>query len=322
MPPRPADTSEVKTSRAAMPDVMLSPTNSDDAASPPRRMSRRKWFKRLLGVGAFSVASGAYGTEVEPFWVQWHDVPMPLKNLPKSFEGFRITQLTDLHAGPYVPFSFLRGVVERVKQEKPNLVVVTGDLVHHTMDTVGPVCDLLAELQHGGVPVIATLGNHDYDVSSAYTGVPTRIADALEQRLMAAGIPCLRNRAMSIDHADGRLWFVGLEDLWSGRFSAPIAFSGVELREPVVALSHNPDTAVELDAYGAQWILAGHTHGGQVRVPGYGALLLNVQNKTYSQGQFALPHSQLYVSRGVGYLKQIRIFCRPEVPTFVVTTAA
>src|SRR5258708_5131119 len=198
MTPAHADMTEVNAARTFT-DVPSAPSQSEKAhvapteAQPAPRMSRRKWFKRLLGLGAVSVASGAYGTEVEPFWVEWHDVPMPLKNLPKSFEGFRITQLTDLHAGPNVPFSYLRRVVERVKHDKPNLVVVTGDLVHHTVDAVAPVCDLLAQLQHGGgIPVVASLGNHDYDVSSAYTGVPTRIADALEQRLNGDGIRCLR----------------------------------------------------------------------------------------------------------------------------------
>jgi uncharacterized protein len=290
------------------------------APAPTKLLSR---LRRALGGAAFAAASSAYGREVEPFWVDWHDVAMPLRNLPRSFDGFRITQLTDLHAGSYVPLSYLRRVIAGLKDAKPDLVVVTGDLVNHTLEWVKPIVDALAEIpQKLAVPMIVSLGNHDYDVSNAYVGGPTRVADALEARLTHYRIPVLRNRWTTIDHADGRLCFVGLEDLWSGRFSPALAFAGVNAADPVIALSHNPDTAMELDAYGVQWTLAGHTHGGQVRVPGVGAIFLNVQTREFQQGRFQLPHSQLYVSRGVGYLRQVRLFCRPEVPTFVLTPSA
>jgi predicted MPP superfamily phosphohydrolase len=297
------------------------------AASGPsgsEPLSRRALMKRFFGFGAFAAASGAYGREIEPFWVQWHDVPMPVRGLPNCFQGMRIAQLTDLHAGDEVPLSYLTDVVEQVKRNKPDLVVVTGDLVNHSLKAVGPVTELLAQLPAASIPVIAILGNHDYDVSSVWNGnpgLPARIADALETRLTEAKITLLRNRAVPFERPGGRFWFVGLEDLWSGRFSPQVAFAGVPANEPIIALSHNPDTAQELDGYGVQWTLSGHTHGGQVRVPGVGAIIVNVQNRDLQQGRFQLPNSQLYVSRGVGYLKKIRIFCRPEVPTFVLSGA-
>jgi predicted MPP superfamily phosphohydrolase len=86
-------------------------------------------------------------------------------------------------------------------------------------------------------------------------------------------------------------------------------------------LSHNPDTAAALDSYGANWIFAGHTHGGQIRVPGYGALLLPVQDKRLQEGLYSFPKSQLYISRGVGFLARARFCCRPEVPIFTMTRA-
>jgi len=313
------------------PAPLVGPPAGSSASAPvvphapkTRTFSRRRLLRNLLGFGVVG-ASGAYGRDVEPFWVEWHDVPMPLRNLPKSFDGFRIAQLTDLHSSHIVPLSYLREVVEQVKRSKPNLVVVTGDLVTHTLEFVAGVCDLLGELPAAGIPTVATFGNHDYDIGSSsrggLDGQMTAVADALEARLTDNKVSVLRNRAMPLRHDDGRVWIVGLEDLWSGRFSPQIAFAGVRADEPIIALSHNPDTAEELDAYGAQWTLAGHTHGGQVRVPGVGALILNVQNKTYDQGQFALPRSTLYVSRGVGYLMKARLFCRPEVPTFVLRRA-
>jgi predicted MPP superfamily phosphohydrolase len=285
--------------------------------APVGKWSRRRLLKTVLGLGTVG-ASGVYGREIEPFWVEWHDVEMPLRHLPKSFDGFRIVQLTDLHASDVVPMGYLRGVIQQVIKNRPHLVVVTGDLVTHALNYVAPICDALGELRAAGIQTVATLGNHDYNFSDAYPGVPTRLADAIEGRLRHHNIPTLRNASLSIDHADGKLWLVGLEDLWSGRFSPQIAFAGVDPAQPIIGLSHNPDTAFDLDAYGAQWTLSGHTHGGQIRVPGIGQLVFNVQNRQFQQGQYLLPHSKLYVARGVGYFKQVRVFCRPEVPTFVL----
>jgi hypothetical protein len=299
------------------PSIQTDPTA---AAARHGKWSRRRLLRTVLGLGAVS-ASGVYGREIEPFWVEWHDLPMPLRNLPESFDGFRLCQLTDLHASTDVPMGYLHRVIDQVKQAKPDLVAVTGDLVTSAIEYVVPICDALGELPRAGIQTVATLGNHDYHFSDAYPGVPTRLADLIEGRLREHGIPTLRNASLPIDRSDGRLWLVGLEDLWSGRFSPPVAFAGVDPRQPIICLSHNPDTAIELDAYGPQWTLSGHTHGGQVRVPGIGQLIFNVQNHHFQQGAYPLPHGTLYVARGVGYYRQIRVNCRPEVPTFVLRCA-
>src|ERR1019366_2018615 len=83
------------------PLVELPSHNTSDAARPSN-WSRRRLLKSVLGIGALG-ASGVYAREVEPFWVEWHDHPMPVPKLPKAFDGFRILQLTDLHASNDVP---------------------------------------------------------------------------------------------------------------------------------------------------------------------------------------------------------------------------
>ena len=291
------------------------------ASREPAKISRRRLFKRLVGVGSFALAGGVYSRQIEPFWMQWHDVKMPIRNLPASFKGYRITQLTDLHAGEIVPFSHLRRVVDHVKNViKPDLVVVTGDIVNDAAAWVKPAVQLLGELTRDAkIPVIATLGNHDYESDYDEDGGIHNLAMMLEQEIKANKMQLLRNATTTITRGKDRLWLVGLEDLWSGKYLPQIAFVGVPTGvEPVIALSHNPDTAYEMDSFGADWTLSGHTHGGQVCIPGVGALLLNIQNSQFQQGQFKLSNGTLYVSRGVGFLKKIRLFCRPEVPTFVL----
>jgi predicted MPP superfamily phosphohydrolase len=303
-------------------------------------ITRRQLLRRTVGVALLPLAAGGYGSQIEPFWVDYHLQPMPLRRLHPSLAGYRIAQLTDLHVSDIVPMSYLREVVGRVNRLNVDLTVVTGDLVSKQPDHSRysqPVADLLAELSS---PVVVTFGNHDYLVDwQAAGGHATRAADALADALAGRGITVLRNQALWIagrgksarpgaaptsqpdPSAQPGFWLVGLDDCWAGQFDPQRAFAGVNLDEPVIALSHNPDTAPVLCAYRPQWILSGHTHGGQVRVPGWGAPLLPIQNLQYDQGHFDLGHSHLYVSRGVGYLARMRFCCRPEVPVFVLQSA-
>jgi predicted MPP superfamily phosphohydrolase len=212
---------------------------------------------------------------------------------------------------------FLRQIVEQINEMKPDLVAVTGDLVTHVVPRIRQACEILAALRGR---VVVTLGNHDY-TRNFHVWSGTEIAEELEAELKRLSIPVLRNAAMSIDHADGRLWIVGLEDLWAGRFSPQKAFVGVNRDEPIIALSHNPDTVFALEQHGAQWVLAGHTHGGQIRVPLAGAISLPEQHKRLVAGLFEEGRAKMYVSNGVGFRVRVRFRCRPEVPCFRLTCA-
>ena len=241
---------------------------------------------------------------------------MAITGLPGAFDGYRVAHLSDLHVSTDVPYSYLLAVVDSVNRLGPDLVVVTGDLVSHGTGLPDHACRLLARLR---APTLVSFGNHDY----GKLGAKIDVAPVLEAGLRANGITVLRNSATAISLGDERLWFVGLEDLWSGRFSPGAAFArvGRSAGEPVIAMSHNPDTAPALESYGAGWILAGHTHGGQVRLPGWGAIMLPVQNRQWQQGLYQVRGCRMYVSRGVGYLMASRFACRPEVPIFTLRPA-
>jgi predicted MPP superfamily phosphohydrolase len=294
-------------------------------SNPPPPLSRRR-FLRNLAIGLALPSTGAlYATQIEPFWPQFHELPMPVKNLPPAFEGLRIAHLSDLHVSNSVPVRYIRAVIREVNRLRPDIAFVTGDLVTRHEGWIDEACEAVAMLE---APTYVSLGNHDYG-QLAYKGRIIEVAQEIQRRLEAAGQTVLRNTAVPLRRGVDRLWIMGLEDLWSGRFAPAQAFATLDSNSPtsatamppILALSHNPDTAAALDTYGASWIFAGHTHGGQIRVPGYGALLLPVQDKRLQQGLHQFPKSQLYISRGIGFLARARLFCRPEVPIFTMTRA-
>jgi predicted MPP superfamily phosphohydrolase len=282
----------------------------------PQKLSRRRLFKRIAVYAAVATVGGGYATQVEPFWPVFPEITIPLRGLPASFNNYRIAQISDMHAGR-TSAGYLESVVARVRDLQPDMVAVTGDMTHHDPTAVEGVGKLLGSLK---VSVIVSFGNHDYGVNRE-DGWNPELPGLTEASLVANGCTVLRNASMKIQRDDGRLWLVGLDDLWFGGFDPVTSFEGVPREEAIIALSHNPDTAEIVDLRRPGLILAGHTHGGQVRLPFVGALYLNTANRRLDQGRFTLRHSTLYVSRGVGYIHRIRFFCRPEIPIFRLVQA-
>lgn len=256
------------------------------------------------GAGAF------YAMNLEPFWPEFSSVRMPIANLPPVFEGLRIAHLTDLHISGRASDGLVKGIVREVNRLRPDVVVITGDLVSAREGWLDEACATIAQL--GAPAVLVSLGNHDYGIQ-VYKGKAVETSEELQKRLVAARVQVLRNAAWPLEVQGQRLWFAGFEDLWSGRFSPDAGLGKVTSPGPIIALSHNPDTALALDNYGVSCTLSGHTHGGQLRLPGYGALMLPVQHREFQCGLYELPRSRLYVSRGIGYLMRARFACRPEV---------
>ena len=287
--------------------------------------SRRDFLKHLAAAVAMPLAVGVYARQIEPFWVEYHDVPMPVRGLSPALAGLRLAHLTDLHAGDHdTPWPFLESVVARVRAADPDLVLITGDLI---TDAQQAWFDRVVELLAGfGRPTIMSFGNHEYGKYEAEPGDPVHwrwTAEALAYKFAARGVVVLRNRAVRLTLRGQPLWLVGLDDLWGGYFKPAVAFAGVPADQPRITLSHNPDTGPMLVSFDPGWVVAGHTHGGQVRLPFVGAPILPVRHKHFDRGRFELGwHSSMYVSRGVGFLRQARFLCRPEVPTYVLEPEA
>jgi hypothetical protein len=288
-----------------------------EAPGAPAAGGRLLTRRRFLGLAAFAAAAagaGVYARWGEPEWIEWVRRPMPVPGLPASLEGRTLLHLSDLHVGPNVDEGYLRRVFAAARALAPDLVVYTGDLVtwmgRRPMERLRRV---LADAPRGRIATLAILGNHDYGLGWSDARTAATVAAVVRD----SGLDLLRNEHRVVEG----LALAGLDDLWARHFEPERTFTRVDPSLPLIALSHNPDTVDRPGWSGREaWILSGHTHGGQVRIPLFGAPILPVRNRRYAAGEVRLgPGRMLYVSRGVGHVLPVRYNCRPEATLFEMT---
>lgn len=298
---------------------MKPPTTAmKNEGSPTPKPTRRRILRKFLYGGLAAGFGGVgYAFGIEPVWVETVEQPMPIKHLPKAFEDFRLVQISDLHIGSEVSYEYLSNCISRVNQRNPDLIVVTGDIVQHGQNQWNDAAaTLLSSLsaRHG---VVAVLGNHDWSAYSAGRGIDWW-ADRVATALRAKGTTVLRNEAIRLHREGADLHVVGLDDYWGNRFDPRTAFADIPASGPCIALVHQPDAFPELLDTPACWVLAGHTHGGQVNLPLLGPPILPTRYKQFVAGHYQLSGKNLYVNRGLGWLKRVRFNARPEITEFVL----
>ncbi|MES2461083.1 MAG: metallophosphoesterase [Armatimonadota bacterium] len=272
-----------------------------------RRLATRRVFLRLtgtvMGVGAATVVEARF---IEPNAVEvtHHNVFLP--DLPAELEGTTVAQLTDLHRGHNTPDATIRQAVAATVALQPDLVVLTGDFVDHDPKDALPLREMLEPLQPR-LGVWGCLGNHDYH-GNAEKVVAHLTADG--------GIKLLRNTNHEI--APG-LWIAGIEDTVKGVPDTEKALRGIPTDAASIFLTHNP-VGVWTCSDKPHLVLSGHTHGGQIRIPGMTPRLPpGMTGFPLVAGWGLFDQARLYVNRGVGMsMLPLRLRCRPEVAYFTL----
>lgn len=249
-----------------------------------------------------AAAALAWGVFWERRWLEVTGGEVVLEGLPAALDGFRVVQISDVHWDAYTDPAWVLDVIERVNGMDADVVALTGDLVTHFRQYIPPCARALGRLR-ARRGVFAVLGNHDHWAGGRI------LTDALERE----GIQVLSNRHVWMDG----FWLVGVDDPHVQRDDLTRALDGIGLDGlPRVLLAHSPD--IMEDAVGkVSLVLSGHTHGGQVRVPGVGAMLHATRfpaGKRFTVGWGQEGTTVCYTNRGLGsVLIPIRFNCRPEV---------
>lgn len=252
-----------------------------------------------------------YAFGLEPNWLErtYHRVKLPCENLAS---GVRILQLSDFHASSVVPFSLIENSVELGLEANPDVICLTGDFVTDAapFDEV-EYARILRRLS-SAAPVFASLGNHDGGRWSASVG-GLKDSSVIRSLLRDGNVSLLHNRSEIVRVRDQALRFAGVSDLWSERMGIDLAFADVRPEDTTILLAHNPDTKDRLADRPWNLMLSGHTHGGQVVLPFLGERFVPVRDKRFIAGLKQWNGRQVYVTRGVGSIRGVRVNCRPEV---------
>lgn len=268
------------------------------------RITRRRFLKGLAAAGLASAVGGsAYAGLVEPFDYELTETEIFIRDLPRSFEGFRIAQLTDLHHGRLVPVEEVWRVVELAKSARPDMYALTGDYTTSLRRFVEPCAEALSTLE-APEGVWAVLGNHDHRTDGPHTA----------EALAARGVGVLTNANTILRRGVDELQLIGVDDWGWGKADFKRALGGVRLERPTVLLSHEPRVLDMHETRGLSFIISGHTHGGQICLPLVGSPARFHPEFRYLRGLYEREGTQLYVSRGTGMIAlPFRLGARPEI---------
>jgi predicted MPP superfamily phosphohydrolase len=284
---------------------------------PPRWGRTPKWPKRIrVTLAAIPLLLGGvafWAILIEPGRLVVRHETIHVNGWPKELDGLSVATISDIHAGaPFIDEQKLRLIVERTNQLQPDLVVILGDYMtsdgwmRHEMEP-----EEFAPMLKGfraPLGVYSVLGNHDW----WYSG--QRVGQRVRRALEANEIKVLDEEVVELKTRGTSLWLVGLADLWTQPQHIEDTFAKVPETAPAIALAHNPDIFPRLPKR-VQLLIAGHTHGGQVKFPLIGRPI----ESSHVGGHYAAGHvfendHHMFVTTGIGTsILPVRFGVPPEI---------
>lgn len=278
------------------------------------KLTRRKFLYTGAVTASVAALGAGWGVE-ESNYPQVSRIEIALARLPHGFDGFTIAQLSDFHYDDRFSVTPIRKAVETVNSLHPDLVALTGDFVtvpwldgsasvrKKFAQSAEPCAEILRGLQ-APMGKVAIMGNHDTDSD------PARVTRALRDNHM----PVLMNRSISIERGPDRIWLAGVDDVLVGRPDIGLTLMHIPPSECTILLAHEPDYADEASLTPVDLQLSGHSHGGQVWIPGIGAPWLPPLGRRYPRGLYKVGNMTLYTNIGIGTIRApIRLNCPPEI---------
>ncbi|MEM9822672.1 MAG: metallophosphoesterase [Bacteroidota bacterium] len=303
------------------------------AEKMPFLPKRRKLLTlATAGIAAVPFFSMLYGITKGKYRYVLNRVKLTFKDLPPAFEGYKIVQISDIHAGSLDSKAAVERGIQLVNDQSPDLILFTGDMVNSNKDEVDPFIELFGALR-AKQGKYSVLGNHDY------YGVPRNSESekaaywaSFEEKFVQMGFQLLNNQSAVVEKGTDRIQIVGVENWGAGRFfpkegDLDQALDGVTDQDFCILLSHDPshwDQKVLDHPRHIPLTLSGHTHGFQfgINMPGF----------KWSPAQYRYPRwmglyrekeQYLYVNRGFGFLSfPGRVGMWPEITVFELSGKA
>jgi predicted MPP superfamily phosphohydrolase len=285
----------------------------------PAQAGKRRWLarRRFLAAASGALVGGLCLDHRATLHPKLERVEIRLPRLPREADGLRVALLADTHMGLWNRRPLLERAIALARAECPDIVVLAGDYCLR-LDRKPQATYDAAILPFGKLSahygVFAVPGNHDYWCDIGKVRTAFRKTD----------IPLLANEHRVAKVPGGELAIVGFDDLWEGARDVSPAYDGLADDLPRITLNHNPDRFVKERHRDLSLMLSGHTHGGQIVIPGWGPLSVPSQySKRFAMGHHVDGRNQLYVTRGVGTCGvPFRLFCPAEVTLITLRAPA
>ncbi|MDQ3135006.1 MAG: metallophosphoesterase [Acidobacteriota bacterium] len=262
---------------------------------------------RSLAAGLFQTARHALA---EPYKLVIERRTIRLTRLPRSLDGLRVVQLSDIHHSPFTSRKQVERAVEVANSLRPDIIALTGDYISHEREYAAPCAEMLGRLR-ARRGVYAVLGNHDHWTDAAL------VTDLFR----AEGIQMLVNEGMRFADRGASFWLAGVDDTMVGLEDLPLALAGAKADEMKLVLAHNPIIMRRATRAGVDLVLSGHTHGGQITWRSERSASGRPRRRLL-RGLGQRGETQIYVSRGLGtVVLPLRYGCLPEVSLLELRSA-
>jgi predicted MPP superfamily phosphohydrolase len=312
-------------------------------------MLKKQWMEWIWDAWCIISGIGIWPRYIEPRLLKISQIALPVPDLSTELVGLRILHFSDLHWNSQFSLYFQRKLIRKANALKPDLILFTGDfLCCSKLENPKGLREILESLR-ARVGCFAVLGNHDYarfvtvneqgdydierstSVSMISKGFKrlfqpvsltkrvTLQAQQVEQHaeLMAllkqTPFQLLNNVTQRVAYHGSWINICGLGEYSLGRCHPEVAFHDYDIRYPGIILSHHPDALEILRHYPGEIILSGHTHGGQVNLPGLWKRFTRIENLEFKRGLKRIGEKWAYINRGISSVMKFRWFAAPEL---------
>ena len=270
----------------------------------------------VAGIAGLGAICGVDARFIEPNRLVLERTDILISRLPPAFDGYRITLLSDFHYPRRTDARAIHRAINLANTFNPDLMVIAGDICDKSVRDAAVVPSLagLFDQSRAADGIVGVLGNHDHYYP----------ADKLRRELAEhTPVRLIENTSFLLERDGQQIAIGGVGDLWRGKVEPERAFADVSGDIPRLLASHNPDFAERIDpALHIDLMLSGHTHGGQVHIPGLPAPWITSRyGKKFRAGLCQGKGCRVYVSRGVCSTRHIRFLCPPEVSALTLRPA-